>query len=932
MPEIGYGHQRGGIKQLVSRWDIRLATCLITNAHYSAKETVCNARLPKDHVNVIYHGVEDVFRTPPMQSRERMALTVGNVDRPNLWRKGLEPFVRAAALLPDVKFVLVGAWLDCAIDRLRAISTPNVTFAGRVDDAMLRDFYQRASVYVQPSAHEGFGLSVAEAMLAGCIPVVTRMGALPEVVGDAGLYATSQEPADLAEKVQEALAQPNGNRLRARNRILTHFPVEARRTAFCRLIEELGSADSKSRLGRSVQTAATGESSRLPYMIRATSQTSPPGASTLIANSEICAIQDLRPEHVGKIARNSCWLAFALAAILFVFRNPFPSLYGDEYGSLREAENWALNPHAIGYFVQLHFWRKLGDSDLFLRSLSLVWLILGLYWLHRWLLREQISLRAIHLTMVLAALNPYLWKYGTQIRFYTVFFAAAILTMWRFRVRQQEPRLRNTAWLALSSVLLCSAHLFGFLVLAVLLSTALWARPSRSRWVLYAAAAGVFLVLLVPSVSQACTALVYALTNRYANLPRSGMRGLTPATLVKIPFTFFVFVLGERVYPLWWWISVPAVGISGLALWNGLRLLKRQEIGALASFTLISVVGVFLVLDPIAPFTLQGAAPRYVIYALPVILVLIALGAERHAWMRLGVIAAEVAGLACLFWPVWSSDSDLMKWSEYLRRAKSKPNLVCIITDGRALAAAERYAAGSRIFTREVQPQLSSCPTVLLASNDYRLEMTRWLDGMADSMQSQYKLISNTSLFPAQISIYEKSDDVKTFAPSRMGLPEQDLQTPLSILMERATIEGFVRLDKDRPSATVPLPPTVSSFWIATNFRSNQLLPPGTPVMGLRFHGQGRKTTELTLRAGFETAPWDGSCSLCKPLGAWSKRVHILGARSYPGAYRQYDAIIWGTRSTPIAIPATLAEIRLLLERGTVYFFGFYSSSGITQQ
>jgi len=188
-----------------------------------------------------------------------MALSVGNVDRPNLWRKGHEPFVRAAALLPDVQFVLVGAWLDDAIDYLRAISTPNVSFAGRVTDAELRVFYQRASVYVQPSAHEGFGLSVDEAMLAGCIPVVTRLGALPEIVGDAGLYAESQDAADVAEKVREALTQPISRRLGARHRILTYFPVDSRRKAFQQLFEELGLADSEGRVGRRVQMAAASE-------------------------------------------------------------------------------------------------------------------------------------------------------------------------------------------------------------------------------------------------------------------------------------------------------------------------------------------------------------------------------------------------------------------------------------------------------------------------------------------------------------------------------------------------------------------------------------------------------------------------------------------------------------------------------------------------
>ena len=53
-------------------------------------------------VTVVHHGVPDPFGELPGGARERVALTVGVVDRRNLERKGLRPFVEAAAHLPDV--------------------------------------------------------------------------------------------------------------------------------------------------------------------------------------------------------------------------------------------------------------------------------------------------------------------------------------------------------------------------------------------------------------------------------------------------------------------------------------------------------------------------------------------------------------------------------------------------------------------------------------------------------------------------------------------------------------------------------------------------------------------------------------------------------------------------------------------------------------
>ncbi len=62
-------------------------------------------------------------------------------------------------------------------------------------------------MYVQASRHEGFGLAVAEAMLAGCVPVVMDVTAMPEVVDGAGVLISSQEPEAVAAGVREALAR-----------------------------------------------------------------------------------------------------------------------------------------------------------------------------------------------------------------------------------------------------------------------------------------------------------------------------------------------------------------------------------------------------------------------------------------------------------------------------------------------------------------------------------------------------------------------------------------------------------------------------------------------------------------------------------------------------------------------------------------------------
>jgi len=231
MPEIGYGFQQGGPRKWLSRWVIHRARRLFTNSFYSQREIEQNVGLAPERVPVVYHGVPDPFGALPPGPRERLALCVGIVTRDNLSIKGQRAFVEAAERLPDVRFVLAGRVDDDPeLDALRAGAAPNVEFAGWVEQDALERLFASAGAYVQPSYHEGFGVAVAEGMLGGCVPVVTRAGALPEVVGDAGVMIDSRDPDAVAAGIAKALERAaEGGGARARKRILEHFSLEVRR-------------------------------------------------------------------------------------------------------------------------------------------------------------------------------------------------------------------------------------------------------------------------------------------------------------------------------------------------------------------------------------------------------------------------------------------------------------------------------------------------------------------------------------------------------------------------------------------------------------------------------------------------------------------------------------------------------------------------------
>lgn len=237
-PEINYGLRLGGLPRLISGIVFRLATIALPFSEASYQEALRNTPLTVAKTKTILLGVLDnsLFATPA--TKEPIVFTVAAINAASIARKGIKILVEAAQYLPDIQFVIVGKALDNSIEKLQEIATPNVKFTGFMSDEELAKLRRQAKVYAQPSVHEGFGLAVAEAMLARCIPVVSQRGSLPEVVGNTGIY-TDLEPEAVANAIQKALQIDDSKGVYARQRILETFPIEHRAEQLYAAIDSL---------------------------------------------------------------------------------------------------------------------------------------------------------------------------------------------------------------------------------------------------------------------------------------------------------------------------------------------------------------------------------------------------------------------------------------------------------------------------------------------------------------------------------------------------------------------------------------------------------------------------------------------------------------------------------------------------------------------
>jgi glycosyltransferase involved in cell wall biosynthesis len=87
-----------------------------------------------------------------------------------------------------------------------------VRTTGYVSDAERQRLYREAAMLVVPSFEEGFGIPALEAMTMGVPVVAARRGALPEVLGDAGVLVDIEEPGPLAAAMEHVLTDADARR------------------------------------------------------------------------------------------------------------------------------------------------------------------------------------------------------------------------------------------------------------------------------------------------------------------------------------------------------------------------------------------------------------------------------------------------------------------------------------------------------------------------------------------------------------------------------------------------------------------------------------------------------------------------------------------------------------------------------------------------
>jgi len=245
------------LRLLIKRWHsflrmqkkvTRQLSHIVTVSKASRADIARDFEVPADAINIVVNGIDtEVFK--PLDSIEREPCTVMVTASADVPLKGLDYLLKAIAEIrddyPQLKLIVLGK-LKQDGETARLIERLGIrdlmTFYSGLSSDEVAALYARATCAVIPSIYEGFGLPAGEAMACSVPVISTTGGALPEVVGDAGLMVPPADHQSIAAAIRRYLDDPDLRETNGRkgfDRIQQYFSWEVAASEMAELYHDI---------------------------------------------------------------------------------------------------------------------------------------------------------------------------------------------------------------------------------------------------------------------------------------------------------------------------------------------------------------------------------------------------------------------------------------------------------------------------------------------------------------------------------------------------------------------------------------------------------------------------------------------------------------------------------------------------------------------
>lgn len=367
-------------------------------------------------------------------------------------------------------------------------------------------------------------------------------------------------------------------------------------------------------------------------------------------------------------------MIIVLAAVLRFYRLGGQSLWTDE---LLTVQTYTPPPgvsfwrkmlwdvHGPLHSMVLHYWSRFSVGDAWLRAPSAVAGVLGVFFVHRWMI--LLKMRDLALTgALLLALNPFHIYYSQELRFYSMLALFAILSLIAFERFLDDPSSKRGTVLGITLALTCLSHFSGgFLCLSFLVYLIVTGRL-RGRCLRSAMlASGIVLAIISPWIYREIYFLQSIDIVDISTLPTEAkLRGELTLSTWSYPYMLYAFSVGYsfgpdlrvlhligskatllRAYGL---EIVMTCALFGALLLSGLVCATRR--GRAVFFVTLAVVPLALV-TVTAMLNIKVFNVRYLTCILPIFVVLVSAGFPAG---RIGRISTGAAVCAIMLVSIWN--------------------------------------------------------------------------------------------------------------------------------------------------------------------------------------------------------------------------------------------------------------------------------------